>query len=323
MTLPRAAGSRLPAVAAAARAAHGAAITHNHSLLALHRLLEMLGQAAPPQPPPPGAAAATDAPWSAHLQPAAAGAGGASNTAARGEMHAAAAAAARNCALTRLLWRPLTSDASTRLLCMCSASELDLPATLDTLALARNARLLRTRPRPNRRRPPPTMAALAAMLQAVQAQLPAAEVAAAKLEPLLSASSQANPDPNPNPDPKPNPGPNPGPNPDPDPDPDPNPNQGAAGSRVRRVRGGAGTAPPSLEGRLEGRLGGGRAQAAGETAARRRASPRPERWRRHRLPVARERSACARLGLCTVRSSNTLVMKRYISVPYYSLLKCS
>lgn len=193
VTLPRAAGSRLPDVAAAARAAHGAAITHNHSLLALDRLLKMLGQAAQPQPPSPGAAAVTDATWSAHLQLAAAGAGGASNAAARREMHAAAAAAARNCALTRLLWRPLTGDASTRLLCMCSASELDLPATLDTLALARNARLLRTRPRPNRRRPPPTMAALAAMLQAVQAQLPAAEVATAKLEPVVSASSQEAP----------------------------------------------------------------------------------------------------------------------------------
>ena len=84
------------------------------------------------------------------------------------EAAAEAALAARGSILTLLLWRAFTADVATTCLCIASASEWMLPATLETVQLATAARQLRTRPRPRRRRAPLSMADLSAMLEDVE-----------------------------------------------------------------------------------------------------------------------------------------------------------
>ena len=65
--------------------------------------------------------------------------------------------------LTRLLWRAVAGSCVTTTLGFCSASEYDLPATIETCRTAASARTLVTAPTPNRTRPPPTLAAVAAI----------------------------------------------------------------------------------------------------------------------------------------------------------------
>ena len=73
--------------------------------------------------------------------------------------------------LTRLLWRAVAGSCVTTTLGFCSASEYDLPATIETCRTAASARTLVTAPTPNRTRPPPTLAAVAALLGSVQQEL--------------------------------------------------------------------------------------------------------------------------------------------------------
>ena len=67
--------------------------------------------------------------------------------------------------LTRLLWRALAGDVLTTCVCLASASEWHLPAAVEVIELASAARRLRTRPRPRRVRPAPTLDELSEWLE--------------------------------------------------------------------------------------------------------------------------------------------------------------
>ena len=80
------------------------------------------------------------------------------------DSEASAAIAARGQPLTQLLWRALAGDCLTTCLCLASASEWQLPSTLEMVQLASTVRQLRTRPQPRRVRVAPTLDDLEALL---------------------------------------------------------------------------------------------------------------------------------------------------------------